>query len=578
MLTPGGSPKRTLARIDNALGTGETERVTAEASPLGRGAGAPAGVPPHALHAGFLGSHERFPDRPALEVDGARLTYAELHDRAAAIAAALDHAGVGDDPPLTAVYAYRTATAYAGVLAALFRGHGYVPLNRTFPPERTAALLRRVGCRALVVDEASAEHLETVLEGIDETLALVLPDVADVSALAARWPGHVVLGAADLVAPPADWEPGAAAPDAIAYLLFTSGSTGVPKGVAVSHGSIVHFLDVVRRRYALRETDRFTQLFELVFDLSLFDLFGAFACGGAVCCPTRGDVLMADQWVRANGISVWFSVPSQGLLMKRMRRLVPGALPSLRVALFCGEALPSDVAGDFAAAAPGAVVENLYGPTETTLCCTTYRWREPSSRVESQGGVVPIGEALEGTSVAIVDDELRVLPDGEPGELIVGGPQVALGYWRDAARTAERFVRPPALPGVHYRTGDRVVRDAPGAPIRFLGRMDHQIKLRGHRIELGDVEAALRDAAGIPEVVALGWPVRDGRVDGITGIVAAPSIDAAAVKARLAALLPDYMVPAQLLAVPAFPLTLNGKIDRKALLQQLEAPRHGDHA
>lgn len=569
-MTPGDAPKRTLARIDNASGTGETTRVTADESPLGRGAGANAGVASRALHSGFLRSREQFPDRAALEVDGSTLTYDELHARAAAIAAALDRAAVGDEPPLTAVYAYRTATAFAGVLAALYRGHGYVPLNRTFPPERTAALLRRVGCRAMVVDEASSAHLDTVLDGFDGTIALVLPDVEDVSALAARWPQHVVIGSGDLADAP-EWEPRDAAPDAIAYLLFTSGSTGVPKGVMVSHANVRHFLDVMLERYGIDENDRLSQTFDMTFDLSVFDMFMAWERGACVCCLPQSALLQPARFIQESALSVWFSVPSLALLMRRLGMLKPDRYPTLRWSLFCGEPLPVDVANAWAEAAPASVVENLYGPTELTIACTLYRWERERGEREARHGIVPIGAPYPGMTVLVADGELRPVAPGGEGELLLSGPQVTLGYWQDEEKTRAAFVRPPETSELHYRTGDLVRAPVGDEPLLYVGRIDHQIKVNGYRVELGEVEAALREASGAAEVVALGWPRTESGASGVAAFVQGADVDSEAIRTRLAETLPYYMVPRTITAIEEFPLNANGKYDRNLLVRLLES-------
>src|SRR5207245_1151175 len=224
------------------------------------------------LRSGFLRSSELFPDRPALEVEGAVLSYRDLRDKAASLAATLRRNTFSGGPPLTAVFAHRSATAFAGVLASLFNSHGYVPLNRTFPPDRTRAMLRRSGCRALIVDSGSEEQLDQVLDGIKDRLLIILPDCSEVGALASRWRQHTFLGSQDL-APASAWEPQPVSPGSIAYLLFTSGSTGVPKGVMVAVRNVLHFVDVMVARYGITEQDRFSQAFDMTFDLSAFDMF-----------------------------------------------------------------------------------------------------------------------------------------------------------------------------------------------------------------------------------------------------------------------------------------------------------------
>ena len=523
------------------------------------------------LRSGFLASRDRFPDRPALEVDGEPIAYAALDERARRLAATLEAAGALEPERLTAVFAHRSVTAYAGILAALFRGHGYVPLNPQFPADRTRTMLERSDCRSVIVDAAGLKLLGDVLEGVSEPRCILAPeaDAETLAPLAARFPGHRFLGAAEL-ASGAGFEPRPATPDDVAYLLFTSGSTGIPKGVMVAHRNAEHFLDVMAERYGVTEEDRFTQLFDLTFDLSVFDMFLAWQCGGCVCCPTAGQKMMPASYVAAAKPTVWFSVPSTAAVLNKLRKLTPGAFPSLRWALFCGEALPADLATAFAEAAPGATLENLYGPTELTIACTLYRFDPVSSPAECEQGLVPIGAPYPGMEVRVVDEALHEVEPGESGELLMTGPQLTPGYWRDAEKTAAAFLEPPGEDRVFYRTGDRVRRPLGDEPIKYLGRADHQIKIQGYRVELGEVEALLRDLAGTDTAIAVGWPVNAAGADGVVAFVGS-GVDTGALLKTARARLPAYMAPREIREVADFPLNANGKVDRKALRAMLEA-------
>ena len=523
------------------------------------------------VHSGFLPSAERFPDRPAVEVEGQSYSYGDMLDRARSIAATLQAHAPTAGPPLTAVFAYRNVTAFAGLLGALLRGHGYVPLNRTFPVERTRVMLEASDCRAIVADEASAEQLEEITAGIREPLLVLLPDADDVSAVAARLPRHAVLGRRDLVAPDA-WEFEPVDPQAMAYLLFTSGSTGVPKGVMISHRNVNRYVDTLVERYSITEDDRFSQTAELTFDNSVLDMFVPWEQGACVCCPSQKALINPGRFIRESEITVWFSVPSTPIFMKRFGALKPGSYPSLRWSLFAGEALPLEVAESWLAAAPNSTVENLYGPTEVTVDCLIYRWDPQRSPAECELGVVPIGYPLPDMGYRVVDGSLREVAPGETGELLVSGPQVGLGYWRDPDKTAAAFVVPPGSDAVHYRTGDRVRRPAtPDGPVTYLGRVDHQVQIFGERIELGEIEAVLRDESGIDAVVAIGWPSAGaGAAQAIEAFVGDTSIDVAALKERLKSRLHGHMVPRRLHLLSELPLNANGKFDRGALTRMLD--------
>jgi amino acid adenylation domain-containing protein len=431
-------------------------------------------------------------------------------------------------------------------------------------------MLQRAGCRALVADSASAAQLETVLEGIEEPVLVLVPDSQDVEELAARLPGHRVLGADDL-RPPTDWEPAPSDPASLAYILFTSGSTGVPKGVMVQHRNVRHYIDAMVDRYRLSEQDRCSQMFEMTFDVSVFDMFVAWSCGACLCCPSEKALINPGRFIKDARLTVWFSAPSTAILMKRLGALKPDSYPTLRWSLFAGEALPVEVVRAWLEAAPGSTVENLYGPTEASIVCVLYGWDPDRSPVECEHGVVPIGYPVPGSSLLVADEELREVAPGAEGELLVSGPQVTPGYWRDPEKTADAFVTPPDRDEIHYRTGDRVRRPAtPERPITYLGRLDHQIKVRGVRVELGEIEAVLREESGVDAVVALGWPKTVSGANGVEAFVGATEVDVERLRARLEARLPSQMVPRNLHLLPELPLNSNGKFDRPALTRMLE--------
>jgi amino acid adenylation domain-containing protein len=524
---------------------------------------------PRLLWAGLLRSCEQFPTRGAIDVAGREVTYEQLAYRAKRLAATLQASAVADAVPLTAVFAYRSETAYAAVLGVVMAGHGYVPLNRTFPVDRTRLMLERSMCRSMIVDTGSESQLGGVLCGIAIPLVIICPDRADVTELAAQFPAHRIIGAHQL-ADAEQWCPANVAADSIAYLLFTSGSTGQPKGVMVSHANVLHYVRHVMKRYGFTSNDRLSQNFDLTFDLSAHDMFVAWESGACLCCPTQKQSIKPGGFVNDARLTVWFSVPSTAVFMRRLGVLKPGMYPGLRLSLFCGEALPVEIVRHWAVAAPNSVIENIYGPTELTIGCTAYRWDNAKSSDECEQGIVPIGQPFDGMRGLIVDERLHEVKDGRDGELLMSGPQLSLGYWQDEAKTRQAFVHVAGKNGTYYRTGDRVRRSAANGPLVYLGRVDNQIKVLGHRVELGEVEAAVRQVSGLEGVVALGWPTRENRADGIEVFLEADSFDTKALMSQLKGKLPVYMLPRNVLVLRRFPVNANGKYDRKALQLILE--------
>jgi amino acid adenylation domain-containing protein len=432
-------------------------------------------------------------------------------------------------------------------------------------------MLRHSQATAIVVDALGEILLPEILPAIGRSLCVLLPHARETSQLAERFPGHRFVGAAGLE--PGAFAPKPADPNSVGYLLFTSGSTGEPKAVMVAHRNVNAFVDTMLERYRITEHDRFSQTFDLTFDLSAFDMFVCWKRGACLCVPTRAQKLLPTQYVQQAELTVWHCVPSMAALMKRLQLLKPGAFPRLRYVLFCGEALSLELAESFARAAPNAIVENLYGPTELTIACTAYRYDPAHSPRDSELGLVPIGTPHPGLQILICDDQLRVVAPGEVGELLVAGAQLTLGYFRDEPRTCAAFVVPPGQTQRYYRTGDRVRRAHAEAPLVFLGRADDQIKVRGYRVELGEIEAALRDAAEVDDAVAVGFPVTPEGVDAIVGFVSGSRIDAETIAERLRAKLPPYAQPASIFAIDAIPLSAHGKVDRKALLMLLAMSR-----
>jgi len=527
------------------------------------------------LRSGFLRHAARAPQATALGVLDRVVSYGELEHHARLWAGAIVDR-LGRPAERVGVLGHRSEVAYTGALAALFAGAAFVPLNPTFPVDRTRAMLEAAELDAIIADDASAVQLASLLRAAGRPPVVVLPQAADPHGWAAGVAaGRAIIGAGEL----AGMTPLAALPpvvvDDIAYLLFTSGSTGQPKGVPVSHGNVVAFLDVVAERYTVAPGDRFSQTFDQTFDLSVFDLFLPWSSGASVYAMRPIDLLAPARFVTKHALTIWFSVPSLPALMRRKGFLRPAIMPSLRWSLFCGEPLPQATAEDWQAAAPGSVVENLYGPTELTIACFAYRWSPERSPAACRDGLVPIGRPFPGLAAAVIDDAERPAADGEPGELWVSGPQTVPGYWRNPAATAARFVARDDLAAQtkrFYRTGDRVQR-LPSGDYAYLGRVDHQVKVLGYRVELGDVEAALRAAPGVVEAIAVAWPLEDGgAASGLVGFLTGPAVDPAAVLASVRATLPDYMVPRELRIVTELPLNANGKVDRRALAGQLAQP------
>ncbi|MBP2707935.1 amino acid adenylation domain-containing protein [Microbispora sp. RL4-1S] len=515
------------------------------------------------LYQWFADSAARFGDEPALEVGGDALTYAELDACAARLASAIARA-CGGPPRRVALYASRDVLAYAGYLAVQRLGAAAVPLNPAMPDARNRAVAEAARPDIVVAGTGGPvpSGLCAPVLRVDPVLRadpVLLDPVPHGSGDASGGPGPV-----------------AADPDDLAYVLFTSGSTGVPKGVPLRHRGVDAYLSHVIPRYELGPGCRVSQTFDLTFDLSVFDMFAAWGSGAALVVPRGYDLLKPVSFVARERLTHWFSVPSVISMATRLRRLTPGSMPSLRWSLFCGEPLTLRQAEAWRRAAPAAVLENLYGPTEMTISCTQYRLPEdPAAWPATPNGTVPIGLPYPGVEHVVLDG------DGEPaeeGELCLRGPQRFPGY-TDPRDNEGRFAGDPGLspdpaigagpavpPELWYRTGDRVAwRDG---VLVHLGRLDQQVKISGHRVELGEVEAVLRGLPGVEEAVVLALPGEDGEPE-LRAACTGSCLDGVTLAKGVAEVLPGYMVPRTVTSLERLPLNANGKIDRRAVATAL---------
>ncbi len=519
---------------------------------------------------GFIQSAEKYPSKTAVNAGGVPRSYAALARAASDIAATIGERA-GAPGPLAALMAERSHTTYAGVLGILAAGRGYVPLNPKFPPERFKKILRASGTDVVVAGPECEAALESLLAAYDAPLVVILPDTGDVARFRGAFPRHWFAGAADMRRGPEIPLLPNGEPEAIAYLLFTSGSTGEPKGVAVTHANVQAYLRQACATYAITEQDRLSQHFDLSFDLSVHDMFLCWERGASLF-PLSGKALLHPvKFIREHQLTMWFSVPSAAGYMMKMNMLRPGWLPSLRYSLFCGEPLPAAYAEAWQAAAPNSVLDNLYGPTEATIAFTRYRWDSQESPAACVNGIVPIGWAFSGQATCIIKPDRGVAGAGESGELCLSGSQVTPGYWNNPERTREQFVKLPGGDATWYRTGDHVRQGADGC-LYYLGRLDNQVKIRGFRVELQEIEWVLRQASGTGDATAVAWPVSDGMATGVVGFIGGRSIrDQRAILEYCRDRLPYYMAPAKLYELPSIPLNVNGKIDRSALIRILEA-------
>ncbi|MEV6798317.1 amino acid adenylation domain-containing protein [Micromonospora rifamycinica] len=436
------------------------EEVNATAAPLVRAR----------LHDAVFAQARLTPDAPAVVHGTTALSYRDLTARATGVANRLVESGCAPGD-LVGVTLERGPEQVVAVLGALLAGAVYVPVDTVQPAARRDTILTGAGVRQVLTSRALA---------------------------AGRWPSGVTLLAVDEV-PPADppGEPGGSQPADLAYVIHTSGSSGTPKGVMITHEAALNTVLDINARFAVGAQDRVLGLSHLGFDLSVYDIFGPLSVGGALVIPDAERRADPSHWadlVATHGVTVWNSVPAQLQMLSGYLGVAGAALPTLRLAMLSGDWIPVALPDQIRAQVPGLTVVSLGGATEASIWSIHY----PIGTVGEGWASIPYGRPLTNQTFHVLDPLLRPCPDWVTGELYIGGAGLASGYLHDPERTAERFIVHPATGERLYRTGD-LGRYLPDGDIEFLGREDHQVKIRGHRIELAEIETALQ---GHPDVAA----------------------------------------------------------------------------
>jgi len=485
----------------------------------------------------ILKSFHDFINFTALEIGEDSWTYAELLKHASDfIEQNASHIGVDGT---IGILPQRKFESFSAILAAVLSGRPYTSLNMKFPLQRQLHIARESRCRFIVADfETQRRHDELIAQLDFPSPALGLDEK------------------------PIPSDPS----DRHAYYMFTSGTTGQPKGVINTRANLQAYLLGIHSFMNITAGIRFAQFFDLSFDVSVHDLFYTWFTGGTLCVMTPADGTDQVTFAKKRRIQCWYSVPSAITFAERFGKLQPGLLPEVRWAMFAGEALPASQAAKWLEACPNARGFNLYGPTESTITVCGYEFDSAALAANGEP-TVPIGSAYAHNEIVLVNEAGSMLTATGAGELWIGGPQNAAGYLNNPQETLQRFVN-RTFPGKKstrwYRTGD-LVEYTIAHEYQFRSRIDDQIKIRGYRAELQEIEEALRKASGVIEVAIVPWPmVRPGNADGIVGFVAG-AFDTAEVLKRCAEVLPSYMVPDRLIRVDSLELNQNGKVDRKAL-------------
>jgi amino acid adenylation domain-containing protein len=501
--------------------------------------------PERCIHDLFEAQTEQTPDNIALVFNNQEISYRELNSRANQLAHYIGRLDLGPEA-LVAVSMERSFEMVVALLGILKAGAAYVPLDPAYPRERLHFMLSDSAAPLLLTNQRSSDTIQANVRRVD-----LDKDRIEIARESADNPATRT------------------SPDNLAYVLYTSGSTGQPKGVMGTHRGAVNRFSWMWRTYPFEPGETCCQKTSLNFVDSVWEIFGPLLRGvKSVIIP---DEILKDtpslvRFLAAQEVTRLVLVPSLLRTICDMCPELQTKLPSLRYLVSSGEALPSELAQTFLTALPHAVLLNLYGSTEVSADCTYYEVHRSLSLSS-----VPIGKPMSNTQVYMLDRNRQVVPIGVAGELYVAGDGLARGYLRRPELTAERFIDNPFTRnaiGRLFRTGDRA-RFLPDGNIEYLGRSDFQVKIRGFRIELGEVESALARHPAIKEVVVTAREDEPGNKRLVAYVVPAEGqqVSRETLRSHLRQSLPDYMLPAQFVSMAAFPLTPNGKVNRRALPQ-----------
>lgn len=487
---------------------------------------------------------------PALSSDSDIWTYADLDSKANRLANWLCNQGVTKGQ-VVAIFNTKEMLSFATMLACLKLGLAYVNLDIDNPPSRTTKII--LTCKPSFIFSDSPITPETNISLTQ--LGFRVTNLYDVNLFS------------ESSAPPKLLTP--IIGTTIAYIMFTSGSTGSPKGVCITHANLLSFIAWSVSFFDISEADRFAQISPLYFDNSVFDFYTCLFSGGCLV-PVKKDLLNNPSnllaFLEKQECTIWFSVPSLLIYLSTMRALTPQKLPSLRLIIFGGEGFPkSELKKIFDLYSARTQFVNVYGPTEGTCICSAHRI--DASNFNNMSNLSPLGKINPNFNFLIVNDNLECVAVGEKGELLISGPNISAGYYNDAELTQSKFIQSPKhnlYSEIYYRTGDIVYEK--DNFLWFAGRRDFQIKHMGYRIELEEIEAGLNSLPFVSQA-AVTYRKGNEKYGIITAFVVSNSItDVKIVHSQLAKILPLYMIPRDIIFINELPKNPNGKVDRKKLL------------
>lgn len=500
---------------------------------------------------------KRYSTQNALYTYNTYYTYNQLYSAASNITNMI--LNISNEKQPVIIMGSKSFFTHAGIIGTIMAGSYYTPLNETFPIERNIDIIKISNAQSIVIDIDDFKNYENILDSIDD-YNIICPE-KDLEYITKRFPNHKVRCNGQ-----SKQNIAAEENDAV-YMLFTSGSTGIPKGIKISHYNLYNYIKAFTKRNSITDNDRFIQMNDLTFDLSVHSLFLSILHGACLYIPSRSERINPVKFINDYSITNILMVPSSIAFMKKMRVLKDNSLMSVKYLSFCGETLPFDNAILMAKAAPNAKLENLYGPTEATIACTYFEFDKNTEELIEYSGSMPIGNAYDGMNVELFDNNLNKIIDNSIGQIVLSGKQLTTGYVNNKEQTKEKFIMIDNK--LHYITGDlgRVINNK----LVFLGRNDSQVQIKGYRVEIFEIEHAISKINGIISNAVIPTPVGAVTYENTTAFITCnTNIDLIKIKEELSKKLPNYMVPNNIIILDNMPLNSNGKIDRNQLKKILQ--------
>tara|TARA_A100001388_G_C28768832_1_gene502509 strand:- start:706 stop:2283 length:1578 start_codon:yes stop_codon:yes gene_type:complete len=505
-----------------------------------------------------------FKNEIAISLGDARISYQTLNDTALKVARLFNENNFHNS--VVGIVGQRNFSVYYGILGSIYAGCTYVPINEKYTKDRIIKIIEESGITILIGNKKSITSINCAIKETDIKVVL-LPEEEHFQEKDILQPDINYFNKSDLLSlkgiPPKE-----VSSSHIFYILFTSGSTGNPKGVMITDKNLEVFINNFSQFYKLPVGYKASQTFDLSFDLSVVDTFFTWINGGELCILNHSELIMPVEYLKREKLNFWFSVPTLASFIHKMNFLKENSFPDLKYSLFCGESLPKGLADAWQEASPNSSIENYYGPTEATVSVSRYLYKKESQNNSFNNEILPIGKIFFDHSFAIVDEKFNTLKKGEKGQLVIKGKQLAKGYINDIEKTNKVFKKMPWEKSNDnwYLTGDIAFLNDSNE-IEYIGRIDNQLKIAGRRVEAGEIEAAILKSNLIKDIVIVPKKDLDGSVKSLIGFTTSQVSNDKRndINKRALKYIEKLFLPSKIIVIEKMPETTSGKTDRKKL-------------